>query len=116
MNASVYYISFISSAVHWFLYVEQDLFCFCLFCFVGFFWGGVSFKPGKQQLYFECLSCVICKMLCFDVLYMALCVTLLNKSVCNMLNYIGREFYFVAYGCFYNIYSTGVYKSLLQII
>lgn len=33
-----------------------------------------------------------------------------------MLNYIGREFYFVAYGCFYNIYSTGVYKSLLQII
>lgn len=110
MNVSVYYISFISSAVHWFLYVEQDLF--------GFFGaGGVSFKPGKQQqLYFECLSCVICKMLCFDVLYMALCVTLLNKSVCNMLNYIGREFYFVAYGCFYNIYSTGVYKSLLQII
>lgn len=109
MNVSVYYIS---SAVHWFLYVEQDL-----FCFLGA--GGVSFKPGKQQqqqLYFECLSCVICKMLCFDVLYMALCVTLLNKSVCNMLNYIGREFYFVAYGCFYNIYSTGVYKSLLQII
>lgn len=86
-------------------------------CFVFFGAGGVSFKPGKQQqLYFECLSCVICKMLCFDVLYMALCVTLLNKSVCNMLNYIGREFYFVAYGCFYNIYSTGVYKSLLQII
>lgn len=110
MNVSVFYISFISSAVHWFLYVEQDLFCF-------FGAGGVSFKPGKeQQLYFECLSCVICKMLCFDVLYMALCVTLLNKSVCNMLNYIGREFYFVAYGCFYNIYSTGVYKSLLQII
>lgn len=112
MNVSVYYISFISSAVHWFLYVEQALFCFCFFGA-----GGGSFKPGKQQqqLYFECLSCVICKMLCFDVLYMALCVTLLNKSVCNMLNYIGREFYFVAHGCFYNIYST-VYKSLLQII